>query len=360
MANEAETVLEAAGRDISVLLSPERERQQALSGFDAGYADIVHYILSITHAIWEGKRLDLIAQTYAQDCWLLTNAGIVKGKEAVIANTAATLGQFPDRTLYGDDVIWGGDDKAGFYTSHRITSHMSHLGRGDFGAPTGRRVTVATIADCVVRENAIHDEWLVRDNAGLALQLGLDPVEHAARQAAADRDEPAEHFHWRTAEVERVRDGQGAETTGHDAGGWPRAFAQEVLDTLVNARAFGAVSHYYWPQATWIGPSNRRLVGHGEIAGHWASLIAALPDARMVLDHVAAIRDSEGHTRIAVRWSLAGTHHNAGMFGAAHGHTLFILGVSHWRLVQGRILEDRTVYDELAVLRQALGGLGAA
>jgi len=36
-----------------------------------------------------------------------------------------------------------------------------------------------------------------------------------------------------------------------------------------------------------------------------------------------------------------------------------LMAVSHYRLRQGVIVEDITVFDEVAVLRQILGGLGA-
>jgi hypothetical protein len=46
------------------------------------------------------------------------------------------------------------------------------------------------------------------------------------------------------------------------------------------------------------------------------------------------------------------------VWGAPSGHELWLLGVSHYRLRDGMIVEDMTVFDEVAVLRQILGGLG--
>jgi predicted ester cyclase len=62
---------------------------------------------------------------------------------------------------------------------------------------------------------------------------------------------------------------------------------------------------------------------------------------------------------VALRWSMAGRHVRTGIYGPATGRELLVLAVSHYRLRQGRILEDITVFDELAVLRQLAGGLGA-
>jgi hypothetical protein len=33
-----------------------------------------------------------------------------------------------------------------------------------------------------------------------------------------------------------------------------------------------------------------------------------------------------------------------------------VLGVTHWRVVDGRVAEEWTVFDELAVLTQMYGG----
>ena len=63
--------------------------------------------------------------------------------------------------------------------------------------------------------------------------------------------------------------------------------------------------------------------------------------------------------RSSLRWSLAGTHRGNGIWGCSTGRELLIMAVSHYRIRGGLIVEDTTVFDELAVLRQVSGGLGA-
>ena len=74
-----------------------------------------------------------------------------------------------------EDVIIG-DKAEGFYSSHRVRSTATHLGDGDFGPATNRPITMLAIADCLCRDNQVVEEWLVRDQAAIAIQLGLDPV----------------------------------------------------------------------------------------------------------------------------------------------------------------------------------------
>ncbi len=78
-----------------------------------------------------------------------------------------------------------------------------------------------------------------------------------------------------------------------------------------------------------------------------------------MVDHWAATGLPDGDVAVALRWTLAGRHVRTGVYGPPTGRDLLVLGVSHYRLRRGRIVEDFTVFDELAILRQLAGGLGA-
>ncbi len=343
------------GQDISKLLAPTPGRRHPLKGFDADYVDFVDYIIRCTHRIWEEKQLDLIPTHYTRDCVIHTLSGEVRGPEAVVANTAKTLSGFPDRTLFGDHVIWAGDDARGFYSSHRITSHLTNLGASDYGPATGRRATIVTIADCAVKENRIYEEWLVRDNLGLVLQLGLDP--HAIARRQAQNSTPALR-QWRAAETRRIKASRVSRSTSlPDEQTHPEDFARIAMNRIWNDRAFATVRSVYAPAATLRGTSGRDLLGHAEVIGFVVSLFGALPDAKLSVDHVCAVSGGtrEG-TDIAVRWTLAGKHSGAGIYGPATGRDLLILGCTHWRVENGLITQDWTVFDELAVLAQVYGG----
>ena len=341
-------VTAVVGRDNSELLSPHPGPRQPLAGFDPDYVDIVDYIVRCTHRIWEEKRINLIRTHYSPDCVLHTLAGDVLGAEAVVENTIKTLAAFPDRTLDADNVIWGGDDRQGFYTSHRITSLMTNLGASDFGPPTGRRVRVTTIADCVVRANRIVEEWLVRDNFSLVLQLGLDP--HALARARASLA-PARH----RPDSPVVASAHAEPTTSWSGDGVCGLAATRWL-SLWNDRDFSLVRDLYAPTCAVWAPSGRSLFGHGEVVGWLMHLTAAMPDARMCVEHVCAIDYfSRGHD-IALRWSLVGTHAGPGLHVPPTGRPVHILGVTHWRVVDDAVLEEWTMFDELAVLTQLYGG----
>jgi hypothetical protein len=333
---------------IEALLAP-RARRQDMAGFDPEYSDFVDYILRCTHRIWEEKGVSLIRTHYSDDCALHTLAGPVTGMDAVIANTDSTLAAFPDRALLGEDVIWSQTSDAAFFSSHRIVSPMTHLGDDGFGPATGRTAIVMTIADCVVEKNLIVEEWLVRDNLWLVRQLGLDPWEIAARQAERDKTLPQATHAWRLAELEAF------------GGGPPEAPASQWVEALQATLQSNhdAAMRAYAPHAEVRWPSGRRIEGNGAMPALWLHLRSALPDLRVRVHQTTRLEDGPGAERVAIRWWARGSHRGDGLWGRATGKNILVLGVTHVRTERGLIVAEETVFDELAVLRQVCGGLGA-
>jgi predicted ester cyclase len=349
-------VASPAERPIEDLLSV-RPRRQALDGFEPVYSDLVDYIIRCTHRIWEEKNVGLCRTHYSEDCPIHTLAGDVNGVEAVVRNTLATLAAFPDRTLIGEDVVWSEDRPGLFHSSHRIVSLMTHLGDDGFGPATGRRAQVTTIADCLVRENRIVEEWLVRDNAHLVAQLGIDPWTLARSQAESDAGAPAGTHEWRTAELTRVRAGDAL--AAPPPSDHPAAGPAQALELAVNEAQLGQAAEVLSVAVEGVWPSGRRWFGRGGWIGAWNQLTGVLASPRLVVDHWAATPLPRDEMAVALRWSLAGAHVQPGVYGPPTGRDLLVLGVSHYRLRGGRVIEDVTVFDELAMLRQLAGGLGA-
>ena len=98
--------------------------------------------------------------------------------------------------------------------------------------------------------------------------------------------------------------------------------------------------------------------GRDEILAHYDAWRRVLPDAQISIDHVCSQPFGEDGRHIAVRWGIAGTQQDAFSGCAASGQRLFILGVTHWRVLAGRIISEWTVFDELALMAQSLGANG--
>ena len=138
-----------------------------MRGFDPKFNNFPDYILGITHEIWEEKQVETLNNYYSGNIPVRSPSSIIIGNEAVINATLATLSEFPDRELLGEDVIWSGSPEEGMLSSHRIFSTATHLETGSFGEATGKKISYRVIADCHAINNQINDEWLVRDVGGI-------------------------------------------------------------------------------------------------------------------------------------------------------------------------------------------------
>ena len=353
--NDLPDVQSPMGRTLDDLLA-EGPRRQNLPGYDAIYRDFVDYIIRCTHRIWEQKNVGLCRTHYSADCAIHTLAGPVTGVEAVVQNTITTLGATPDRLLIGEDVIWSDDDNGNLYSSHRIVSRSTHMGDDPLiGSATMVSNGVMTIADCLCRENRIVEEWLVRDNLRGVLQVGGDPWAIARAQASVDQHGDQARHKWRINAIARTRDdGDVAIPDGH-----PAAEPAAMLAAAFRYDLYGEAAMTLSPAAEIRWPTNRHGWGRGFWVGCLTHIRASLHNVAYRLEHVAARPLPNGDIAVALRWSLAGTHRGNGVWGWSSGRDLLVMAVSHYRLRGELIVEDITVFDELAVLRQTVGGLGA-
>ena len=157
-----------------------------MKDFDPKFHDFPDYIIGITREIWEDRGIATLHRYYAPHIVVRSPASVVVGNQGVIAATMATLAEFPDRTLLGEDVIWSGTPDEGMLSSHRILSTATHLGDGAYGKATGKKLAYRIIADCHAISNQINDEWLIRDQGAIVRQMGWDPQDFARDQIARE------------------------------------------------------------------------------------------------------------------------------------------------------------------------------
>lgn len=346
-------ITQVATTDLSDMLDPQGGRRMDLRGFDAEFVDFPDYIIRITDRIWHDKDVELCVKYYTEDCLIHTMTGDIIGAQTVIDNTYATMKSFPDRVLDADNVIWSDDGEGVYYSSHLITSKMTNLGSSEFGPATGNKVRVRTIADCACKENKIFEEWLARDYAAMVIHMGFDVDEIAAKLAAEDiaADKSLIEFHKET-HASLMRQSVPASKKPDDPESAPKAFAESVLGNYLTPDGLNNLSDVYDFRVSGLYPGDRDFYGHDELGAFWGDIYKTMPDAKFRLEHVADIPYLGEACDIAVRWSLAGHHTGDGLYGEATGAPVYILGVTHWRVMNGRIREDVTVWDDVAVRRQ--------
>jgi predicted ester cyclase len=325
--------------------------QAYLEGTLGPYHNLVDYILGVTHEIWESRQVERIRDYYDSATLIYTLGGFVRGSDAIVKNTRDTLAAFPDRLLIGDAVIWSRESAGVFYSSHRISSPMTNLGPTAFGPATGRSVVVVTIADCLVEQGVITREWLVRDNYSLIIQLGFDPHEVARRQASAEIS--LEFARWLADEDARIAGSvANAKLSGVK---FNAASAQDFAEaTVLNSWALGSDELYadlYAPYAV-LHDSRPVASGRAAIRDLQAEYRSALAGVGVAVDHLCVRDVDDGVFDVAARWMLRGQH-VAPWLGVPATHArLLVLGVTHWRIVAGRIASEWTIFDRSALMMQ--------
>lgn len=322
-----------------------------MKGFDDKFADFPDYILGITHEIWEERKIASLRRYYAPNLLVRSPASIVKGCDSVIAATLATQAEFPDRKLFGEDVIWCGSPEEGMLSSHRIVCEATHLGRGVYGSPTGKQVRYRVIADCHARANQIDDEWLIRDQGAIVRQMGWDPKNYA-RHLIADEGGPencVKPFH-------PDRDIAGPYMGRGNDNEWGERLGS-ILGRLMDGDV-GVVAEEYDRACHFYGVSGREGYSHDVVGRFWMELRSAFPSAEFSIDHLMGRDDDRMPPRAAARWSLLGRHDGHGPFGPPTGAEVYVMGMTHVEFGPRGVRFECSLYEETAVWKQLLLATG--
>lgn len=351
----AAQVLQSERLDFIDLVPEDRPRAQSMEGFDECYTDIVDYIVRCTHKIWDERDVGLIYTHYTHNCVLYGTMGTMYTREDVVRDTIQRLVSLPERRGMATHVIWNGDDKEGFYTSHLVTGSGRHSQNGHYGPATGRPFTARTVADCMIYRNKIYREWVVSDQMAIIQQLGLDPQAFAERIAATKLSQGIKSL---DIGENGLMMGQYPPTETPDTSIANTDLERETLEWLHavwNRKMFGLLRDVYAPTAMYHGPLMKELYGVTSVSHQVIGLIGALPDAVFMPQHICSVPCVEGGTKVAVRWVLEGHHLGFGgidSLGDPTGKRVQVMGMSHYHYKDGRIVDDWTVYDELSMLVQ--------
>ena len=313
-----------------------------MKNFDPKYKSLPDYILKCTAQIWEGRDIAALDWHYSEDLVVRTPAGISQGNGAGKANTMATLAEFPDRQLLGEDIIWCGDDEAGFLSSHRIVSTATHRG-GAFGQATGIKVTFRTIADTFCHGNRVWDEWLIRDNGAIATQLGQ--TTQAAAQALIKIGDL-------TFPLTPNSDVVGPYTGAGNGNEWGHKHAK-ILQKIMRAE-FGVIEDEYDRACHLAYPCGVEAHGIDTAKEFFIGLRSAFPYASFKIEHQIGRHDPMLGARSAIRWSLTGKHEGFGRYGAPTGAEVHVMGVSHVEFGPWGVRRETTLIDDIAIWKQIL------
>ncbi len=311
------------------------------------WKDFPDYILGITKEIWEDRGIATLDHYYAKDIPVRSPMGLSRGNEAVKAATMATINEFPDRELLGDDVIWSDHEDHGLLSSHRLLTRATHTRDGQFGKATGTPWTIYVIADCATKDDTIYDEWLIRDYGGLVRQLGHDPQDFT-QALIVQEGGPENAAPVFTPEID-VDGGYQGRGNDNEHGGRYADLLRRIMDTDFNAihtdydRA--AQGHY-------AGASH--LVGRDRMTEFWVGLRSSFPSAKFEIHHQIGMDGGDLSPRAAIRFSLNGIHDGWGSFGKPSGAKVHVMGLAHAEFGPWGLRREYALIDEVAIWKQIL------
>ena len=318
-----------------------------MKGIDKKYNSFPDYILKITKQIWEGKDVNSIANFYTEDIPVRSPFGVTYGNKPVIDATFATLREFPNRQLLGEDVIWNKDSEDGYHSSHRILSKGTHLGDGSYGKPSGKNIYYRVIADCACKNNQVYDEWIVRDQGAMVRQIGFTPKEFA--QKIIENEGGLEN----SKKIFTLKSDMKSEYKPNPA---PKDSVgvkySNILNTIFtndyNFSDYARAASIYWP-------GNK--IGHGreDIEKFWQSLKGAFSNFKFSIEHIGYLEEQGKNPKASIRWFLDANHSNkTSDFGEATNKNIFIMGINHAEISDGKVIREWVLFDEVAIWKQIL------
>ena len=318
-----------------------------MKGFDKKYKNFPDFILKITEQIWEGKDVESIGQYYTDNIPVRSPFGITYGNKPVIDATYATLKEFPNRQLLGEDVIWNGNDEIGYHSSHRILSKGTHLGEGFYGNPTGNDIFYRVIADCACKNNQVYDEWIVRDQGAMVRQIGFTPKEFAKKIIEREGG---------LLNASKLYDFESDACSDYEPEGYEIGSKAEKYTKVLNSIFYENYDFSDYDRAANIfWPGNQ--IGHGreDIVKKWNTIKEIFSNIKFTIEHVGFLDDTNQNSKVSIRWFLEGVHTNESLaYGKASKKNIFIMGINHAEFYSNTIIREWVLFDEVAIWKQIL------
>ena len=254
-------------------------------------------------------NLALLDEVLADCVWYRPETGELKG-EALKQFLASVYTAFPDIRFTIQDQVAEGD---------KLVTRWSCTGthKGEFMglAPTGKQMTTSGMTSSRIVEGKyveVRQEW---DALGFLQQLGAVPQATEANKALVRRM------------IEE---------------GWNK-HNLALLDEL-------------YADCVYYNPATGEVKGEA-LKQFLASMLAAFPDIRFTIEDLVAEGD-----KVVTRWSCTGTHRGEFMGLAPTGKQLTPSALDIFRIVEGKVVEERVEFDTLRFFQQlgAVPPLGKA
>ena len=307
--------------------------------------EIEKFIYEITEEIWENKQVENIRKYYGLDVIVRSPSITTYDCDKVVQATYKTLDQFPDRELIGEDVISCGKIDGTYLSSHRILSTGTHLGDGFYGKATGKKIIYRVIADCLVVDNTIVEEWIIRDEASILIQLGFNVrnfVEQKINDGSFSKND--------------IKFTKNAFVQKYILNDCQNEFALKYKDyftKLINKNTLSLKDYYdRAAQLYWIG--GELIYTREKIFEKWNTFLSCFEILKYEVSSNISLSQNRMRPRSALRWRLVCKHNSNGCFGTATNKEIEIYGIAHAEFGKHGIVREFILIDEISIWKKIL------
>ena len=306
---------------------------------------IEKFIYEITEEIWENKQVENIRKYYSSDVIVRSPSITTYDCDKVVEATYKTLDQFPDRELIGEDVISCGKITGTYLSSHRILSTGTHLGDGFYGKASGKKIIYRVIADCLVVDNTIVEEWIIRDEASILLQLGFN-VRDFVEQKITDGT-------FLKTDIELTKNAFAQKHILNDCKNEYATKYKDYFTKLITKNTL-YINDYYdrAAQLYWIG--GELIYSREQIFEKWNIFLSCFKILKHEISSSISLSQNRMRPRSAIRWRLICKHNSNGYFGTATNKEIEIYGISHAEFGRQDIVREFILIDEISIWKQIL------
>ena len=307
--------------------------------------EIEKFIYDITEEIWENKQVENIRNYYALDVIVRSPSVTSYDCDTVVQATYKTLEQFPDRELIGEDVISCGSKAGTYLSSHRILSTGTHLGDGFYGKATGKKIIYRVIADCLVVNNIIVEEWIIRDEASILIQLGFN-VRNFVEQKINDGS-------FSKTDIEFTKNAFVQKYILNDCQNEYALKYKDYFTKIINKNTLSMKDYYdRAAQLYWIG--GELIYTYEKIFEKWNIFLSCFEILKYEVSSNISLSQNRMRPRSALRWRLVCKHNSNGCYGTATNKEIEIYGIAHAEFGKYGIVREFILIDEISIWKQIL------
>ena len=307
--------------------------------------EIEDFIYRITEEIWENKKVENIRNYYSSDVIVRSPSITTYDCDTVVQATYKTLEQFPDRQLIGEDVISFGSIKSTYLSSHRILSTGTHLGDGFYGKATGKKVIYRVIADCLVVNNNIVEEWIIRDEASILNQLGFKVSDFVEKRISDGTFKKNDLEFTKNSFVQK-----NIMTECENI--YAKTYKNSIINLIEDKFSFEKKVYERSAQLYWFGGELINTVEN--IYEKWNLFLSCFKILKCEVSNSIALDQNNMRPRAALRWRLICLHNSNGFFGLPTNKEIEIYGISHAEFGKEGIVREFILIDEISIWKQLL------